>query len=173
MTITIRLARPNDIAALATVERSAAEAFRVLPDHVSGNRTVPTETLLDMIHNNLLWVAVNKQDTPVGFVGCTTMQELLYIHEISVALPQQKQGIGRRLMETVLDYAMPKNYSAIGLTTQRDLVWNKPFYTTLGFTELTDMQSYPALSQKLQSEIVHGANPLTRCAMVKYLNDID
>lgn len=97
----------------------------------------------------------------------------MYIHEISVAYEAQKQGIGRRLMLTVLDFAQNGGYSAIGLTTRRDARWNMPFYQSLGFIETRDAQVWPDLFARLENEVAQGANPAIRCAMVRMLQQPD
>lgn len=164
--ITMRPAIPADIPLLPDVERSAARAFLALPGYVESGRTVPEDVLAGMAEAGRLWVAVDGEDRPVGFVGCRDLGQLLYVHEISVALPFQKQGIGRRLMRTVLAEALNRGYPAVGLTTRRDAVWNAPFYASLGFAEIQDSNAWPELFARLQKEIAEGADPAQRCAMV-------
>ena len=132
-------------------------------------RTVPKELLMEMANDRKLWVAINDADQPIGFIGCRNMDNVLYIHEISVAYEFQKQGVGRKLMLTALNDAASKGYAAVGLTTRRDAVWNMPFYKTLGFFEILDIQEYPNLWAQLQDEIKNGATASIRCAMVKKL----
>lgn len=167
--INIRLATLSDIPSLEDVERSAANAFRVLPDYDPNASTVGTELLTKMAEDKKLWVATTDEDKPVGFVGCRGMDNFLYIHEISVAFDHQKQGIGRNLMITALNGAVQAGYSAAGLTTRRDIAWNMPFYKKLGFIEVKNPQEWPDLFTQLQKEIDSGADPSTRCAMIKNL----
>lgn len=94
---------------------------------------------------------------------------MLYIHEISVAFEYQKQGIGQKLVQRVLNDAQDKDYKAISLTTRRDAVWNMPFYKKMGFVETQDATLWPDLLKALKTEINNGADPLIRCAMVKIL----
>lgn len=170
MRILIRLATADEIPLLTEVELSAETAFKIFKDYRSSGRTVPQKLLESMATDKKLWVAVDEQDKPVGFVGCENMDNILYIHEIDVAHSFQKQGIGRRLMLTVIDHAKQENYPAIGLTTSRDAAWNKPFYATLGFVEIVDDREYPDLYKQLQKEIGEGASASIRCAMVKRLS---
>jgi predicted N-acetyltransferase YhbS len=164
----IRLATLRDVPLLGEVERSASKAFFVYPNHGPCDDVVPVELLAEIAASGKLWVAI-VADQPVGFVACREMEDILYVHEISVAQVFQKQGIGRRLMETVLEKAALDGYSAVGLTTSRDVIWNMPFYKTLGFYEITG-EECPALWGQLQEELKKGANPLTRCAMINPLN---
>ena len=167
MNFPIRLANINDVPLLENVERSAFEAFAILPDYGNEGRTIPPQLLYEMAASKNLWVAVDKEDRAVGFIGCRMMDDSLYVHEISVALNFQKQGIGRRLMNTVINEAAKRGSSGITLTTARHVQWNMPFYKTLGFFEITDGHKWPNLYGQLQKEIAEGANAFTRCAMVK------
>lgn len=166
MTIHIRPATLDDIPHLAAVERSAAQAFRVLPDYIESAHTVATELLIGMIKAGKIWVAVSDQK-PVGFIACREMDGLLYIHEISVAFEHQKQGIGRHLVLRVLDEAAKANYPGVSLTTRRHAAWNMPFYKKLGFIEAENAQEWPGLFAQLQKEIDSGTASLERCAMIK------
>lgn len=162
----IRLAEPDDVPWLEDVERSAAKAFSVLDCPLpNGSPTVPQSLLMEMAGRGKLWVACNESGKIIGFVGCRDMDDILYVHEISVAYAFQKQGAGRSLMQAVLDEATVAGYPAVGLTTSRDIVWNFPFYETFGFREIAAYEC-PALSAQLQDEVHNGANPATRCAMI-------
>ena len=49
------------------------------------------------------------------------------------------QGRGRALVEAVCSWAAANGYPAVTLTTFRDVPWNAPFYSKLGFRELTEL----------------------------------
>lgn len=165
----IRLACAKDIPLLRNVELSAGMAFNAFPNNVPDNRTLGQALLNALFEAQTLWVAVTQNDEPIGFVASHPMGSLFYVHELSVAFPYQKQGLGRRLMQSAITYALEKSYPAVGLTTRRDVPWNKPFYESLGFVEMEDCTQYPALYQQVQKEIAEGANASVRCAMVKPL----
>ncbi len=165
----IRLAEEGDIPFLKDVEQSAAIAFHVLPDYHDSGRTVPAKILLEMTASRKLWIAVTDTEQPVGFIGCRNMGRLLYIHEVSVAHDFQKQGIGRSLVLTVIECASHSGYQAVGLTTRRDAAWNFPFYKSLDFLEINDGSEWPDLFMQLQQEILNGADPVVRCAMIRKL----
>ena len=160
----VRPARASDLGFLAAVERSAARAFAAAPGPALPDVTVPSDLLTEMAARENLWVAVDGHDEPVGFVGCQPMGIMFYVHELSVGLDWQRQGVGRRLMRAVLQAAQDRRYQAVGLTTRRDVRWNKPFYQSLGFSEIEAGQ-LADLSRQLRDEIKDGADPGTRCAM--------
>lgn len=56
------------------------------------------------------------------------------VNELWVADAYQKQGIGRKLMETVINYAIAENRRAIMLETQSCNVNAVEFYLHMGFT---------------------------------------
>jgi hypothetical protein len=87
----IRLAALADLPKLADVERSAAEAFQSLPNYVASGRTIPPEVLGSMIAASKLWVADHASAGIIGFVGCRDVGEILYVHEISVALMHRRR----------------------------------------------------------------------------------
>ena len=108
---------------------------------------------------------------PVGFIACREMDGLLYVHEMSVAVEHQKQGIGRNLMLKILDEAAKANYPGVSLTTRRHASWNMPFYKKLGFIEVEDAREWPGLFAQLQKEINSGTDSLERGAMIKKLKE--
>ena len=66
--------------------------------------------------------------------------------------------------------ARNSGYSAITLTTFRDLPWNGPFYARLGFEEVTALDAHPRLAGELALEADHGLPVERRCAMIHFLN---
>lgn len=167
----IRRATQTDLPALKTVEELAAKAFeKVETGGYHFDRTVDPELLLKLIIRGTLWVAVNDKDVPVGFAACYPLDGFFYLHEISVAQEAQGQGIGRRLMGVLEDYAYDQNFPYVGLVTFRDIRWNGPFYHSLGYKEIAP-DTYSGLHNKYQDDIRHGHDPALRCVMIKVLED--
>ena len=48
-----------------------------------------------------------------------------------------RQGIGTRLVHTVIDWARSRRFENLTLMTFRHLPWNAPFYAKLGFVPLS------------------------------------
>jgi ribosomal protein S18 acetylase RimI-like enzyme len=166
---TIRTAQCSDVPLLEDVENSAIQAFYVLPGFVPMGGALPQDLLHEICDNGQLWVATGADDKPVGFIAASDVDDLLYIEEMSVALEFQKNGIGRDLMNTLIDYAIAAKYMGIGLTTRRDAAWNMPFYKKLGFTETADDLLPVQLLKIIQDERRSSVNPAVRCAMIKTL----
>ncbi len=132
----IRQMRPADAERFPAIERSAAEAFRALPD--------------------LAWIAGQEVDT----VG-----DRLHVWELSVQQASQRQGLGRALMDHATRFARDRGLAALTLTTFRDVLWNGPFYGRLGFEEVAPQDLSSDLAQILAHEVARGLPGDRRCAM--------
>jgi predicted N-acetyltransferase YhbS len=49
-----------------------------------------------------------------------------------------RRGVGTQLVEHVCDWARTQGYPAVTLCTFRDVAWNGPFYSRLGFEVVTE-----------------------------------
>lgn len=170
MGVRIRLATEADIPHLDAVEQSAAKAFIGSSVGYVASRTVPQDLLKKLCERKTLWVAADDKNHPVGFVACYPLDGFLYVHEISVAREAQGQGIGRRLMNVVENYAIDQDFPYIGLTTFRDIRWNGPFYKSLGYKEIAP-DIYSGLHNKYKDDVRHGHDPALRCVMIKVVNN--
>jgi len=99
----------------------------------------------------------------VGFLLAEAHPLSLFIVELSVDLDWQGKGIGRQLIACAAEHARKKGLTSLTLTTFRDVPWNAPFYTRLGFERVTALT--PELRQKREEEAAHGLAYETRCAM--------
>lgn len=69
------------------------------------------------------------------------------------------------LLERVIESARQMGYPAVTLTTFREVPWNAPFYTRLGFAMLDELTLPAGLAAKREQETRHGLPPESRCAM--------
>ncbi|WP_447918743.1 GNAT family N-acetyltransferase [Achromobacter aegrifaciens] len=163
----IRLARPTDLASLADIERSAAQRF--LDTHMAwaaGDDTVPQAELAQALAVGLLWIAEAGDGQPAGFALTRPMDGDLYLAEMAVALPWQGGGLGGALLLAVCVHARDAGcYRSVGLTTDRELPWNRPFYQRQGFAEVPAVNLSPGLRARLLHEETVGFDPVRRCAM--------
>jgi GNAT superfamily N-acetyltransferase len=166
----IRTACPADIPKLASVERSAASVFREANlTWVAEGETLPPASLADFCREGTLWVAVTNDDEPVGFLAAHELDGALHIAEVSVTRSHQRQGIGARLISTVMEHARTAGVGVMTLTTYRDLAWNGPFYAKLGFSEIKAEDAGPGHLRKIDEEAMAGHDPSRRCVMAKNL----
>jgi GNAT superfamily N-acetyltransferase len=143
--VTIRSARPDDLQALPLIERAAAAIFGTTPySYLADDDPVSAE--IDLAHEHV-WVAVDQDDHPIAFAIVHVLDELVHLHELDVHPDYAHQGLGRRLIATVADWARARGATALTLTTFADVPWNGPYYARLGFRTL----DLPTLSPKLQA----------------------
>ncbi len=149
---TIRLASADDVALLPEIEQRASELFASTPfaDEVS-QECLSVEFLREQFAAGRIWIAVNAADAPVGFAVAIVVDGNAHLHEVSVDPAHGKQGIGRRLVEAVCEWAALLSFDRVTLSTFRDIPWNAPFYAKLGFRELPETDHGPEM-QKLRME---------------------
>ena len=168
MTDHVRLAREDDAALLPAVERSAAQSFRMAPGlgWIAEGDMVDEAVHLGRVRNGTCWVAVDEQDTPIGFLSAEAMEEReLHIYEMSVIETSQGQGVGRPLLTAAIEWAVAKHLTALTLTTFRHVPWNAPLYSRLGFKVMNTPHLDARLATLLRKEVESGFAEGTRCAM--------
>jgi GNAT superfamily N-acetyltransferase len=164
--IVLRLARPDDLAALGAVERSASQLFiGTHLDWAARAETFPADVLEAAQRAGLAWVADAGIAGLAGFIVAVDRRPSLFIDELSVAAAFQRRGIGRLLLQTVLLHAGSAGFDSVTLTTDRDLPWNRRFYETAGFRVLGGSELPAFLAERLRDEAEHGHDPDRRCAM--------
>jgi GNAT superfamily N-acetyltransferase len=158
--VTIELGRTQDVAALPDIERAAASRFVgwPVPPHVLEEQT-PIHELAAAQREGRLWVARTHAGVVVGFALVDRVGGQPHLEEMDVHPSHGRRGIGRRLLAAVQAWAGAAGYSALTLTTFRDVPWNAPFYARCGF------RVSPELLGVLREEAVRGLDPATRVVM--------
>jgi GNAT superfamily N-acetyltransferase len=159
--IALRPASALDLDAIVEVERSADEAF-LATEHANAPDLPPMapDVYLRLISDGTVWVA-QLDDALVGSLVAEVTQDALHLWELAVRFSYQRQGVGRRLAQTAVAAAIARRLPAVTLTTFRGVVFNAPFYRTLGFASLDRPPS--RLRAILQAETECGLRD--RCAM--------
>ncbi|MGE7955880.1 GNAT family N-acetyltransferase [Pseudomonas sp. NPDC089530] len=173
MNLQIRKATEADAAQLPAIERSAAELFRHDPELAWLADAEVTDAAQHRAHirQQRVWVALLDRRV-CAFLDAEACDDALHIWEISVDAAAQGRGIGRRLLETVREQARRQGFTALTLSTFRQLPWNEPFYQRCGFLTLEANQLNPRLQQVLAEETQHGLPAARRCAMHLDLNNL-
>ncbi len=149
-----RLARYEDLSILETIEKKAGAVFVE-----AGFPTVSewSTTALDVLHNGIelhrLWVAVDAEDRPVGFALVTILDGNAHLDELDVDPAHGKRGLGGALVETVCTWAQQSGFTAITLTTFRQILWNTPFYQRHGFRILEPAELSVPQQQLMQHDL--------------------
>ena len=162
----IRAARLEDLVTLAEIERAAATLFR----DTSYAFLVDAEPLsLDFVTQQFregrVWVAVDDRDTSVGYAIGQDVDGNAYLQQIDVHPSYGRRGIGRELVEIVCVWAKHQNYSRILLSTFRDIEWNAPFYTKLGFQILPEVELTSGF-QKIRRKEAEAGLPIDKRAIM-------
>lgn len=102
-----------------------------------------------------LWV-MDVAGGAVAFLAASAYGDRLHIEEFDVAQEQQGQGIGRRMLEYVTDWARANGFACLSLTTFRSIPWNGPFYAKAGFHEWAVADAPATIRQSLIKEAAMG-----------------
>jgi GNAT superfamily N-acetyltransferase len=161
----IAAARPRDLPLLPAIELAAA-TLRAghAPVSVLAETTSQAD-LEDAQQRGQLWVAL-AEDVPVGFAHIQVLEPTVaHLEEIDVHPDHGRQGLGRELVFSVCRWAAANGYSCVTLTTFRDVPWNMPFYSRLGFEEIPPEELSPALLSVISDETRRGLDPSRRVPM--------
>ncbi len=160
----IRFARPQDLAALPVIERAAAAQFRATPYSWLADDDSLVSTDIDLEHEDV-WLMVDQEDHPIGFAIVHVLDQSVHLHELDVHPNYARQGLGRRLIVAIADWARTRGATALTLTTFADVLWNGPYYARLGFRTLDLTTISPALQAVRQQEAAAGLPMAQRICM--------
>ena len=168
---TIALARPQDLAAIPSIELAALTLYDGhglddVPALVSG------EAELGMAQQKgHLWVALTD-DVPVGFAQIKVLDaNTVHLEELDVHPDHGRRGVGSKLVMTVCAWAASQSYEAVTLTTFRDIPWNMPLYASLGFMVVSPEALTLALASIVYEEARRGLDPRLRVVMRRTLDE--
>jgi GNAT superfamily N-acetyltransferase len=150
----IRVARQDDLAILPVIEQAAAAVFRATPYAYLADHD-PVTAEVDLAHE-YVWLVVDGADQPIAFAIVHLLAEAVHLHELDVHPDHARQGLGRRLIATIADWARARGATALTLTTFDDVPWNGPYYTRLGFRTLDLATLSPGLQAVRQGEAEAG-----------------
>lgn len=162
----IRLARPEELLRLTEIELDAFATLAAARGDGSEPHSLPHDLLRHSLEDDLLFVAADGANRPMGFLAGTERDETLYINEVDVVRAWQRRGVGRRLMATAIETARASRLRGVTLTTDRFVPFNAPFYARLGFAEIEDGDALPELRKALATEAAAGVAGERRVAMI-------
>ena len=131
--VMIRLATEADLPHLPEIETQAATLFTSVDlAGLFAADTLSLDQYRAYQQAGRLWVAL-EDDRPVGFIAMSFIEDHAHIDEVDVHPDYGRRGVGRALIETVCGWAASHNCTAVTLSTQSNVPWNRPFYEKLGF----------------------------------------
>jgi GNAT superfamily N-acetyltransferase len=166
----IRAAVVDDLPTLRDIERDAGRLFSEIGmDAVADDEPLPVDGLDEFRRDGRAWVAVGDDDEPVGYAIAEVLDGNAHIEQVSVRPASSRRGIGRALVDRVVEWATERELGAVTLTTFADVPWNAPYYHRLGFHTLGDEDLTPALRRKRAEEAAHGLDRWPRVCMRREL----
>ena len=161
----ITMARPKDLPMLPSVELAAA---RLLSGHAPESVLSEATSQDDFERSRNeghLWVALSD-DVPIGFAQVKILEpRVAHLDEIDVHPEHGRRGIGTRLVKAVCEWAALSAYRSVTLATFRDVRWNMPFYSKLGFEVIPREILSPALRLVVDDEARRGLDTTRRVVM--------
>jgi GNAT superfamily N-acetyltransferase len=164
--ISIELAGREHLSAIPAIELAAAAMFPETDLPAEIRYLVTDDELLHEAQNEArLWVALTDDRTPVGFAMADIVDGGAHLDEMGVMPDFGRQGIGTRLVHTLIEWARSCDYPALTLVTFRHLPWNAPFYERMGFVSMAPSEIGGELAGLLQEEGMAGIDVQQRVCM--------
>jgi ribosomal protein S18 acetylase RimI-like enzyme len=165
---TIRSARLEELSLLAQIEQSAARLFLDTPySFLVDADPLPLDFVQQQFQAGQVWVAVNRYEAVVGYAIARGVDGTFYLQQIDVAPEHGRRGIGSALVNTVCAWAKTQGYRIVSLSTFRDIPWNAPFYSKLGFRILDEFELTIGFQQIRLQEIKAGL-PISERVIMQY-----
>ena len=166
----IVLAEAAHLSAIPAIEQAASSIFPEA-DLPSKIRYLVTdkETLRTAQRDGRIWIATRNSTEPVGFAMASLLDGIAHLEEIDVLPAHGRNGIGTRLVQTVIKWAVSQGHTLLTLVTFRYLPWNAPFYASLGFEPVAVGSLGQEMQQLLTEEQAAGIHIKSRQVMVKQL----
>jgi GNAT superfamily N-acetyltransferase len=168
--VTIRAARPGDLARLVEIERAAGQTFLQLdPDLFAGHDPGTVAGLQPYADGGRAFVSVDAADRAVGYLIVDVVDGAAHIEQVSVHPDHARKGLGRALIEHAATWASARGLRSLTLTTYVDVPWNGPYYERLGFRYLTTGEETPRLRTVRERERALGLEVWPRTSMRRTL----
>lgn len=168
----LRLARPDDAESFPAIEESADHLFKgiaQLEEIAAAGSMLGAQGYRRLIAKGHCLVAL-QEDRSIGFIATEPFRRELHMWQLAVHEDAQRLGVGSGLVRACMIDARNSGFTAVTLTTSRDLPWNAPFYERLGFEEVTALDAHPRLAAELALEADNGLPADRRCAMICFLD---
>ncbi|MDG2051919.1 MAG: GNAT family N-acetyltransferase [Myxococcota bacterium] len=163
----------HELPEFARIEREAASRFSDL-DLPKGLRdsALSQGDLAAAAADGHVWVARDQTEKQVvGFAVVQPLDRGMHLRELDVLSQYGQEGIGRRLLRTVIEWSRDAGFSCLTLTTFKGVPWNAPFYLSEGFRAITQNEMGPDWQALWDQEVEKGFNPARRVALIKPLTD--
>lgn len=153
----IRIAHVEELPQLSQIERLAARLFLNTPySFLVDADPLPLDFVQQGFQAGQVWVAIAQDELVVGYAIAREVDNTLYLQQIDVIPEYGRRGIGTALITTIRDWAKHHGYCTLSLSTFRDIPWNAPFYTKLGFAAVDEAELTVGFQQIRREEFETG-----------------
>ena len=164
----IRPALRSELPAIRAIEHEAAQRFMgTAQAWIAQDPPAPEALLEARLGAGGLWVACLDGDQPVAALRFRPLDGGLYIEQLDVLPAFAGKRLGAALLDRAEDLARQAGLSALVLSTFRDIPWNAPWYSWIGF-EVVDV--LPADLEAIRTE--HLARGLDESQRVFMRRDV-
>jgi predicted N-acetyltransferase YhbS len=169
----IRTACIEELPLLSRIEEESAGLFLDTPyPFIANANPLPLDFVQQQFQAEQVWVAVDQQQTVVGYAIAQEVDRTLYLEEIDVLPKHGRKGIGSALVKTVCACATRRGYGIVSLSTFRNIPWNEPFYSKLGFCPVDEADLTVGFQQIRVKELEAGLPISDRvimyCKLIKH-----
>ena len=135
-------ATTSNISQISAISGSATKKFGTIPalSDLANDQEEPIQ-IQNWLAQGRIYLAVSKGE-PVGFVAAYPMDGAVYIAEVSVIESFQGKGVGGKLVDAAIQWALVRcmhdglKSARVSLTTYADVSWNGKWYAKRGFKEV-------------------------------------
>lgn len=165
LTPVIRIAHSGDIERLRAIEIAAGRAFRDLGMAAIADDPPPSDAeFTDMVASGLTWVALVENEV-VAYLSAEVVDGTLHIAQVSVHPDAARRAVGRALIDHAGEVCAARGLAGLTLTTFRDVPWNAPYYSRLGFRVVPESDVTPELRAIRRTEMERGLDQWPRVCM--------
>lgn len=135
--IMINKATTDDLSFLATVCRSVASLYDPIMPGAFEKQAKKYETQGLPAYYNIF--VVETDNKPFGFIGLKDIdEEVTYMVALYFLMDQQRQGLGRKTINQLVDTLSKRGIKEIVLLVHKDAYWAVNFYKNNGFETVTE-----------------------------------
>ncbi len=166
----IRLMHSGEEERLLQIDIEATVLFATVEDRkIAGLARCPPATLeqfAEILNGCLVHVVTDIRGQPCGFVAADTLDDNVYIRQLSVVPQATRKGLGSALLQTVIADGRKQGLSKCMLSTFRNVAFNDAFYRTQGFVELPLVHASNRVADRFMTEIPENIDPEQRLLMI-------